>query len=261
MNFKKALKILWRSRSIAFTRNSWPGRLSAQPRIFRWKGVPLRYRPGTSDPGLIYDILLKQGLKGEYSPPRDARLDPASVRVVLDIGANIGVAATYFADLFPNAVVHAFEPEPDNCELLRANVALNTRVQVHPFALGARDGNLTLFHREGDTNFGGFSSRAIAIEDSRSFSVPMRHAGNALADLGVTRADVIKIDTEGAEWDILTSLDPSLLGQTRLIMGELHGHRDFALLDYLQPLFHVAVQKGLRNQLFKFYAVNRQALN
>lgn len=258
MNAKKALKVFLRSGSLQFTRDSRAGYLSAQPHSYRWNGTQLRYRPGTSDPGLIYDILLKRGAKAEYSLPRDARLDPASVKVVLDIGANIGVAAAYFAHAFPNAVVHAFEPEPGNLSLLRANASSTSRIRVHGFALGAQDGELTLFHCDSDTNLGGFSSREIGTDPSRGIRVPVRHAGRALAELGVTRVDVIKIDTEGAEWDILTSLDPGLLGAVRLVMGELHGHRDFALLDYLQPHFHIAVHKGLRNRLFKFCAVNRQ---
>jgi FkbM family methyltransferase len=154
--------------------------------------------------------------------------------------------------------VHAFEPEPGNCELLRANAALTPRIQVHPLALGAEDGELTLFHSDSETNLGGYSSHETGIDAKRSISVPVRHAGRALAGLGVTHADVIKIDTEGAEWEILTSLDPTLLGSVRLVLGELHGRRDFALLDFLQPHFHIAVRKSLRNRLFNFYAVNRQ---
>ena len=93
---------------------------------------------------------------------------------------------------------------------------------------------------------------------ARSQKVPVRHAGRALAELGVTRADVIKIDTEGAEWEILTALDPALLRGVRVIMGELHGRRDFELLDYLQPHFHIGAKKQLKTRLFNFFAVNRQ---
>lgn len=258
MNVKKDLKVLLRSRSLQFMRDSRPGRPSVKRHVYRWRGLPVSYRPNTSDPGLIYNILLKRGAKGEYSVPRDARLDPASVGVVLDIGANIGIAALYFAQVFPNAVVHSFEPEPGNCEVLRLNAAATGRVQVHGFALGAEDGELTLFHSDSEANLGGFSSHRTGIDPDRSVLVPVRHAGRALAELGVTRADVIKIDTEGAEWEILTSLDPALLGSVHLVMGELHGRRDFALLDYLQPNFHIAVRKNLRNRLFNFYAVNRR---
>lgn len=59
----------------------------------RWRtgdGSPIAYRTGTSDVGLVYDILFKRGRKGEYWLP--VELD---ARVILDIGANIGVTARY----------------------------------------------------------------------------------------------------------------------------------------------------------------------
>jgi hypothetical protein len=108
---------------------------------------------------------------------------------------------------------------------------------------------------------GGFSSHRTGVDTGRSVRVQVRHAGRALSTLGIARADVIKVDTEGAEWEILTSLDPQLLATVRLVMGELHGERDFALLDYLQPKFHIAIRKNLRSRLFNFYAVSRQLLD
>ena len=47
-------------------------------------------------------------------------------------------------------------------------------------------------------------------------------------------------------------------GGVRVIMGELHGRRDFELLDYLQPHFHIGAKKQLKTRLFNFFAVNRQ---
>lgn len=84
MSVKKALKILLRSGSWQFTRDSLQRGAPASLRTYRWKGVPIQYRPGTSDTGLIYDILLKRGRKGEYSVPRESRLDAASVNLALD---------------------------------------------------------------------------------------------------------------------------------------------------------------------------------
>ena len=61
----------------------------------------------------------------------------------------------------------------------------------------------------------------------------------------------------GAEWEILTALDAALLKSARVIMGELHGRRDFELLAFLQPAFHIGAKKQLRSRLFNFFAVNR----
>jgi FkbM family methyltransferase len=256
-SLKMKAKVLARSRSLEFMREYFRGAGEPAPRTYQWQGLPVHYRSGTTDANLIYSILLKGG-KSEYAPPREARLDPAAVRVVLDIGANIGIAALYFAQQFPNAVVHAFEPDPGNCQVLGANAAGVPRIRMHPFALGAEDGELELYDSDDRANQGGYSAYGMGIDPARSKKVPLRHAGRALAALGVERADVIKIDTEGAEWEILTALDPRLLRSARLIMGELHGRRDFELLGFLQPTFHIGARKQLHSRLFNFFAVNRE---
>ena len=257
-SLKTRAKVLLRSRSRDFTREYFKRDGEGSLRTYDWDGVPVTFRSGTSDAGLIYNILLKRGRKSEYALPPEAKLAPEDVKVVLDIGANIGIAALYFAATFPRATVHAFEPVPANCEVLRANARAQPRIQANCFALGAEDGELELFDSDDKANLGGFSSHGLGVNAARSQKVPVRHAGRALAELGVTQADLIKIDTEGAEWEILTALDPALLRGVRVIMGELHGRRDFELLDYLQPHFHIGAKKQLKTRLFNFFAVNRQ---
>ena len=258
-SLKMKAKVLLRSGSLRFARDYFGKSRAGKRSVYVWNGIPITYRSGTSDLALIYSILLKHGSKSEYSIPQECGLDPQSVGVVLDIGANIGISSLHLARTFPRAIVHAFEPEPANCELLRINVAAEPRVHVHPIALGADDGELTLFDSDDAANFGGFSAHGQGVNPARARTVPVRHAGRALAELGVASVDVIKIDTEGSEWEILTSIDRSVIGGVRLIMGELHGRRVFALLDYLQPQFHVGLRKQIKNRLFNFYALNRKA--
>jgi FkbM family methyltransferase len=50
---------------------------------------------------------------------------------VFDIGANIGVFALYAKIKNPKAVIHAFEPIPDTCDVLRRNVELHRLADVH----------------------------------------------------------------------------------------------------------------------------------
>ena len=257
-DLKMKAKVWLRSGSLAFTRDYFERPGHPVRRVYEWKGVPIYYRSGTSDAGLIYKILLERGRKSEYFVPPESGLDPACVRTVLDIGANIGISTLFLASIFPNAEVHAFEPEPGNCELLTANVRATPRIHVYPFALGAEDGELQLFHSDKPSNLGGFSAHHLGVDRTRCQRVPVRHAGRCLADLGVTRVDVIKVDTEGSECAILTAMGEPLLRGVQLIMGELHGIRDFELLAFLTPLFDVGMRKQLRNRLFNFYAARRR---
>lgn len=253
----KRLKYLIRSRSPGFVADHYakfvPGRVAQ----LRWHDRTIHYRPGTSDTGVIHSILLKSGQKDEYAPPKEFTVPRERVATVLDIGANIGTSSVYFARIFPNAQIYAFEPMPENFELLRMNSAGEPRIHPVNCALGASDGEVEILASDSATNFGGFSLHAAGSDASKKQRVPMRNAQAQMDALGITSVDVIKIDTEGAEWEILTALSPELLGAAKLIMGELHGNRDFALLEHLSARFHVGARKGIRNRLFNFYAVNR----
>lgn len=114
------LKVLARTKSIDFVRaRSRPENFkTGQKFIFRWKNQKIYYRPGTSDRGLIYEILVRNQRKSEYWV--DAKVNPT---VIFDIGANIGITAIWLADKFPGAKIFCFEPMPENFELLKANTS------------------------------------------------------------------------------------------------------------------------------------------
>jgi FkbM family methyltransferase len=63
---------------------------------------------------------------------------------VLDVGAHTGQFTVASAKLFPGVEVHSFEPVPHSVERLRKNVSKLEHVTVYPFALGDREGELTL---------------------------------------------------------------------------------------------------------------------
>ena len=98
----------------------------------RWHGHDVFYRPGTSDPLVINQVLLRQGGKAEYYLP--LALDP---KVILDIGSNIGASVLYFHERFPSAKIYGFEPHPETFRILQANVDAIPSVEVFNYALGA----------------------------------------------------------------------------------------------------------------------------
>ena len=56
--------------------------------------------------------------------------------VVLDVGANVGVAAAFFASVCGASTVYSFEPVPSSFALLERNVAGLPACRCHPFGLG-----------------------------------------------------------------------------------------------------------------------------
>ena len=259
VSFKTKVKLLARSGSLAFLRDCLApyggGRLGGIKR----NGMQLHYRVGSSDPWMIYNHLMKPRHRDEYAPPQEFGMAPEAVATVLDIGANVGVTALYFSQMFPNARIYAFEPVAENFAVLQKNIASCARIRGCNFGLGAADAELEMFASDNPSNFGGFSLHAAGSDTSRKLRIRVRHAASALKELSVDKVDVIKIDTEGAEYDILTSLPQEILSRAKYIVGELHGNKDFALLEYLSRWFDIGLRKKISGRLFNFQAVAKRA--
>ena len=257
VSLKMKAKLLARSRNPAFVRDALAP-FDPALRSIDWQGMRLYYRPGSSDPWAIYNHLMKPPERDEYAPPPELPLSRQDVQIVLDIGANVGATALYFSQVFPNAAIYAFEPAPDNFAVLEKNAANCDRIRAFNFALGARDETLELYASDNPINFGGYSLHATGSDTSQKISIPVRSVAAVLSELSLTSVDVIKVDTEGAEWDILTAFPESVLRSAKYITGELHGNKDFALLDYLSRWFDVGMRKKISSRLFNFQAVAKK---
>jgi len=255
MSWKSTLKYLARSRSLAFVR-ALDLAADIEAKTFAYRRKPVHYRAGTSDPHLIYQILLKTGRKAEYVFPGNLR--PA---VILDIGANIGISAILLAERFPGAVIHAIEPVPDNFEILKRNAESRPAIRPHQLALADRDGTMEMMFSENERNFGGFSFYEPGSDVGRRFTLPTTAPASFLAANSIDHVDVIKIDTECAEHAILTAFDPAVLAEVTWITGELHGEKDFELLAYLSQWFDIELKKSFKKRLSIFRACNKNALH
>jgi FkbM family methyltransferase len=256
VSLKMKAKLLARSRNAGFVRDALAPYDPAM-RSIEWQGMQLHYRPGSSDPWAIYNHLMKPPERDEYAPPREMPLRPDEVKTVLDIGANVGATALYFARLFPNARIYAFEPAPDNFAVLSRNIANSDRIRGFNFGLGAEDAELELFHSDNPVNFGGYSLHPAGSDTSKKIRIRIRNAAAVLSELSLEKIDIVKVDTEGAEYDILTAFPERILQTAKYVTGELHGNKDFALLEYLSRWFDVGMRKKLSSRLFNFQAVRK----
>ena len=125
-------------------------------------------------------------------------------KVILDIGANIGSFTIVAARLFPNAKVIAVEPEPSNIQLLKKNIAINnlTNVEVVECAVSDKAGTAELFLDAARNSAHSFLKDIGAGGREGSIIVPtvtLSHFG---------KIDAMKIDCEGAEFQILNNNIP-----------------------------------------------------
>lgn len=137
---------------------------------------------------------------------------------VADIGANFGYYSVLMADLVgPAGRLLAVEPNPAATDLLADTLAINgfeSRTRLVRAALGARQGRAMLHVPTSEPK----NARVVAridgagAADASHFEVPV-YPLDALV-LSGDRIDFLKIDTEGAEEDVIAGFAETI-GRTR----------------------------------------------
>lgn len=153
--------------------------------------------------------------------------------VVLDIGAQIGCFSLAVAARLPDATVHAYEASPSTAEWLDRNVRdndLDDRVTAHAVAVSDHDGTLDLADNVHASALNGLTSPegAMVTVPCRSFAGVVRDAGE--------QVDLVKLDTEGAEYAIVLGSEPSDWTTVETLVLEYHdvpGHSWAELAAFL----------------------------
>ena len=176
-----------------------------------------------------------------------------SVRTIVDVGANVGAATLWFAQKAPESTIIAVEPSSEAARLLTRNVRVNRldgRVRVAAVALADRAKEVAL-RQVGSSVFGKTTER----ESTPGERVAALSLGDLLEQHGLDEVDVLKLDCEGAEFDILHSSDDRLLRRHRFIVGEYHAEKRAELEGLLSRLeaarFSVSSSGGESLGLFR----------
>ncbi len=156
--------------------------------------------------------------------------------VILDIGANIGLATFYFKKHYPQAKITAVEPIYNNFKLLEQNIFENNLTNTYALqvAVTPRAGQITL-HTDQANNW---HSTAGIIEGNWTKSqatVPKVVEGVTLSSLITEPIDLIKIDIEGAEQAVLMEALPKL-NLVKQILCEFHPIAEQNITDLVKHL-------------------------
>lgn len=164
-------------------------------------------------PRLGKDVLLRPGTSDEetwlntFEPGRRYHVPPIAIwpRTVLDLGANIGLVAAHYSAMWPAARIIMVEPNPANLRLARFNAPTCIALQ------NAVAGKTELRRLRED----GLLPEAYTLSDSGRPVLAL-----SLPDLvaAVGNVDFIKMDIEGAEWEVLHPPFP----EVKHILVEFH---------------------------------------
>ncbi len=188
-------------------------------RRLRFDGVRIDVRRGSWDEGAAIRVVGNR----DYSRPSH---QIGSNDTVVDIGANIGCFAVVAGLAARQGRVLAFEPDRENHALAVRNAALNglDNVVVERAAVSGEPGTLRLFHGSENSLHTTIAARTDA--ESRGEEVPAVTLKQIFDRHNVTRCDFLKMNCEGAEYEILYRTPPEYLNRVERIALEYHATTD-----------------------------------
>jgi FkbM family methyltransferase len=169
--------------------------------------APIVLRSAPSSDAQVFDQIF---IEREYQSIEQI----STPRLILDLGANIGLSSLYFAREFPQAEIIAVEPDPGNFAMLQKNVAAYPRITP---LLGA------IWHSSRQLQLapGTYKDRkewATQVVEGSDGGVQAFDIPSLVGDRVI---DLLKIDIERSEIELF-SKNTGWLRQVRNLCIELH---------------------------------------
>jgi FkbM family methyltransferase len=177
-----------------------------------------------------------------------AGVDPDAA--VLDVGGQIGSFSLAAMSVLPSARVHVYEASPTSASYVARNMAANGldgRVTVHPQAMAGDKGTFTFVDSGTASGHNGLTAPEGLGEE---VTVDCVTFDDAVAAAG-GNVQLVKMDVEGAEYDIILRSSPASWADVRKVVMEYHpvpGHSKEDLTTFFSSvgLEVVRHEAGLR---------------
>ena len=207
--------------------------LEARPRYFpgeiKFMENLFRYSDATTLLGGVIELFHEN--KYQFKASSDAP-------IIFDCGANIGLSMIYFKQMYPKAVIHAFEPDPELFELLKYNMASFSFSDVFLYNSAIWVDNVEVdFFSEG-----GFSGRICEQTGQSNELVD----GVRLRDFLDSRVDFLKLDIEGAEVEVINDCQDRLHNIEHLFVEY---HSPLGQKQQLDIILTALTNSGFRYQI------------
>ncbi len=171
--------------------------------------------------------------------------------LVIDAGANVGVAAAFFLTECQAGRVLSFEPVPAIYEMLVENLKNLPGASTYEFGLSDSEGSVEFTYYEGAAAMSsryampvrdhetvksvlldmGLSDQQAETRlegdfDPQTVSCRLRTLSSVIAEEAIDRVDLLKIDVERAELDVLRGIEPGHWPAIWQVVAEVHDEGD-----------------------------------
>lgn len=191
--------------------------------------------------------------------------------VVFDVGMNRAYASLWFAKFDNCKSVYGFEIDPETYDKALSNINLNPqlscKIKIYNFGLSDENGEVDLFYVNGcdgvSTMFSEVADLQGELQDKNKVQkkrVQVKKTSDILSkiieDENITSKLVLKIDTEGAEYNIIKDLiDSNLILKIDVLLGEGHIFEREHYCDKLKELGFKQVDLQINPVTYNFVFV------
>jgi FkbM family methyltransferase len=175
------------------------------------KGIRFYLRSGSTDKSVFASVFLQN----QYDIPLN--FEP---KTILDLGANIGLSALYFAKRFPQAQIIGVEPDKENFELAIRNTEVYSNVQLFNKGVWNKEAYIDIV----DANSRKDAFMVVETSTPNASSIEAVSIGHLMQQAQWDTIDVLKIDIEGSEKELFAENVEPWLPYAKLIFVEVHDH-------------------------------------
>lgn len=193
------------------------------------KGTRFYFGLNSSEIGMIGDVYL------DHSYDEVEGFSSQQGWVIVDVGANAGLFSVYSA--LRGANVYAFEPNPACYRRLAKTITANGlqgKIKAFNYAIAHQSGMGTMAIPGGYTPGGYIVPTHDDTASGHAVTFPITSLDQILPTLGISHIDLLKIDTEGAEVEVLAGAKQALEQVERVVL-EYHSKN---LLEQTERILH-----------------------
>lgn len=158
---------------------------------------------------------------------------------IIDIGAHIGIFSVYCAVLNSKMQIFAYEPNAENYAAMKENLKENEvrNVACKNVAVGGQIGDRILYISKDSHNHSLISEEASGDFSGVEKKVPTTTLARILEQNRLASVSLVKMDCEGAEFEILENLPASVFAAVANFYVEYHEYADNMRAPRLREIF------------------------
>lgn len=147
---------------------------------------------------------------------------------IIDIGAHVGMFSVYCFCCNPTMQVFAYEPDIENYAAIKENLKLNNvrNVLIKNVAVGAQGGERILYLSRDSHNHSIMGAESAGDYSGVEKKVQVVTLERILEQNRLASVSLVKMDCEGAEFEILENLPVSIFAAVENFYVEYHEYSD-----------------------------------